>query len=184
MEDPKKSPYNKISITTVISRWNKQHPKSKFLLSIILCLGLISAIWLSGLLESENTKKINAINQMKDTLQSAQPIITDFYTSLSAYDTGKIDSITAINRLQADKTAVDGLISKMQSTKPPGELQYPYSVTESALQDLSTAIANGIDGIKTDNFQEISQEIDLKNSLAVEFKQAADEVSKLQYPAS
>jgi len=184
MEDPKKSPYNKTSKTTVINWWNKQQPKSKYLFLFILCLGLAAAVMLSGLIfPSEKVQKINEINQLKTSLQSAAPLMNDFYDSLSGYDTGKIDSRTAVNKLQADKTAVDGLISKIQSTKPPNELQYPHSVTESALQDLSTSIGNGIDGIQTNNFQEIEQEISFKNNLNTEFQKANNEVSKLQYPS-
>ena len=185
MEDPKKSPYNKTSKTAVINWWDKQQPKSKYLLIVIICLGLVVALGLSGLIwPDQKTQKINTINQMKTSLQSAAPIMNDFYDSLSGYDSGKIDSRTALNKLQADKSTIDGMISKMESKKPPNELQYPYSVTESALQDLSTSIGNGIDGINTNNFQEIEQEISLRNNLNKEFNEAADEVSKIPYPTS
>jgi hypothetical protein len=186
--DSKKSFPNKSyknSKYTVINWWNKQHLQSKFLFLIIICLGLIAVVGLAELLgPDENTQKINAINQMSTALKTAQPIITDLHNSLSAYDTGKTDSNTAIKRLQADKTIIDGLISKMRSTKPPDELQHSYSVTLSTLQYLSTSLGFGIDGIKTNNFLEIEQTIGLKDNLTVKFNEAADEVSKLRYPTN
>ena len=185
--DPKKPFPNesyKNSKYTVINWWNKQHIKNKLLFLIILSLGIIAVTSLSGLLESKNAQEISAINQMKTALETAQPIIIDFHDSLSAYNSGSMDSNTAIGRLQVDKATVDGLISKMQSKKPPYELQQPYSVTLSALQDLSTSIGSGVDGIKNNNFPEIDQGINAKDDLTTKFNEANNEVSKLPYPTS
>jgi len=175
--DPKKSSPNKNYKN--INWW--LHGKNKLLFLIILCLGIIAVIGLSGFLE---TDKIIAINEMSDALENAQPITNDLYTSLKNYNSGATDSVTVINKLQADKTIVDLKISEMQSLNPPRELQHPYSSVLSAMQDLSMSLGLGIDGIKNDNFPEIYQAMRSKNNLTVRFNEATDEVSKLQYPAS
>lgn len=186
--DPKKSFQDKSYKSyknTAFSWWSKFHLKYKFLFLIILFSGLIAVAGLSGLLwPDKNTQRINTINQMSAALSSAQPVVTDFYTSLSAYDSGKIDSKTAISKLQADKKIVDGLISKMQSKNPPDELKYSYGLVLSSLQDLSASIGLGIDGIRNNNFMEIDQAISLNNNLTIRFNEATDEVSKLRYPTS
>jgi hypothetical protein len=183
--DPKKSFPNKNSKHTAINWWNKLQGKNKFLFPIILCLGIITVTGLSGLLgPDKNTQKITAINEMSAALENKQPIINDLYTSLKAYDSGSTDSITVINKLQADKAIVDKSISKIQSKNPPDELQHSYSLSLSALQDLSASLGHGIDGIKNDNFLEIDQTMRLKNNLTVRFNEATDEVSKLRYPTS
>jgi hypothetical protein len=181
--DPKKASQTKAykNSKNVISWWNKQHPKSKFLFLIIICLGLIVAAGLPGWLGPD---KNTQIKQMSAALPSAQPMVNDLYTSLKAYDSGATDSKTVINKLQADKEIVDSSISKIEGANPPDELKRSHTLVLSALKDLSTSLGLGIDGVKTDNFSKIYQAIRSKDDLTAKFNEAAGEVSKLPVSTS
>jgi len=177
--DPKKSsPVKEYKNTNL---WNKLQWKNKFLFIIILLLGIIAVTGLSSL---SKTDKITSINEMSYALENNQPIVNDLYTSLKKYNSGATDSVTVINKLQADKTIVDNKISEMQSLNPPDELQHPYKSVLSSLQDLSASLGLGIDGVKNNNFPGIYQAMRSKNNLTVRFNDATDEVSKIRYPAS
>ncbi|HML05462.1 MAG TPA: hypothetical protein VK426_06795 [Methanobacterium sp.] len=180
--DPKKSFPNKNNKNTAISLRNKLPGKNAFLLLIILIIGVIGITGLSGLLTPDkNSQKTTAITEMAYELENTQPITNDLYTTLKNYDSGATDSVTAINKLQADKVIVDNSILQMQSITPPDELQHQYSLVLSAMQDLSKSLGLGIDGIKTNNFLEIHQTMSLKNYLTLKFNEATNEVTILQY---
>ncbi len=181
--DPKKSSPNRLyeSFKTLINWWNKLPLKSKSLFLIIPCLVVIAVAGLPGFLGPD---KNTQITQMSAALSSAQPIVNDLYALLNAYDTGAADSNTVINRLEADKKIVDSSISIIQSANPPNELKNSHNLVLSALQDLSTALGLGIDGVKTNNFPEIYRAMGYKDDLTKKFSDAAAEVSKLGYPSS
>jgi len=181
--DPKKSSTTKNYKNT--NWWNKLPGKNTFLFLVILLIGIIAVAGLSGLLtQDKSIQKATAISEMSYELENTQPVINDLYTTLKKYDSGATDSVTAINKLQADKAIVDNSISQMQSITPPDELQRPYSLVLSALQDLSKSLGLGIDGIKNDNFQEIHQAMSLKNYLNLRYDEATDEVFNLRNPTS
>lgn len=181
--DPKKSSPSKAykSSKNVISWWNKLPLKSKSLFLIIPCLVVIAVAGLPGFLGPD---KNTQINHMSTAVSSAQPMTNGLYTSLKAYDTGAADSKTVIGKLRADKMIVDSSISLIKSGNPPDELKRSHDSVLSALQDLSTALGMGIDGVENNNFPEIYQAMGYKDDLTAKFKEAAAEVSKLGYPAS
>ena len=128
--------------------------------------------------------KDTQISHMSTAISNGQPMINDLYTSLEAYDTGATDSKTVISKLRTDKMVVDSSISLIKSGNPPDELKRSYNLVLSSLEDLSTALGLGIDGVENNNFPEIYQAMSMKNDLTKKFNEAAAEVSKLGYPPS
>jgi len=124
------------------------------------------------------------LNQIEVTLEGARPIINDPYETLNAYKSGSMDSNTVISKLEADKTIIDSLVFQLQDLNPPNELQHSRSLTLSTLNDLSTSISLGIDGINNKDSNKINQAINLDNSAATKFDQVANEVYNLRYQAN
>ena len=187
-ENSKKSPPNKTfksSKIGILNWWRQQRIKTKLLIGIIICSGLISIAGISGaLVPDKNSQKIDALNQIEVTLEGARPIINDPYETLNAYKSGSMDSNTVISKLEADKTIIDSLVFQLQDLNPPNELQHSRSLTLSTLNDLSTSISLGIDGINNKDSNKINQAINLDNSAATKFDQVANEVYNLRYQAN
>ena len=184
-EDSKKSHPNKTlksSKIGIIDWWNQQRVKTKLLIAIIICSGLISIAGISGaLVPDKNSQKIDALNQIEVTLEGARPIINDPYETLNAYKSSSMDANTVTSKLEADKTIIDSLVFQLQDLNPPNELQHSRSLTLSTLHDLSTSIGLGIDGINNKDSNKINQAINLDNNAATKFDQVATEVYKLRY---
>jgi len=187
-EDSKKPSHNKLykrSKNRIIDWWDKQHIKNRILIVIILCSGLISLAGISGaLVQDKNSQKIDALNQIEVALEGARPIISDTYNTLNAYKSGSMDTNTAISKLQADKTIIDGLILQLQKINPPNELQPSRSLAISTLYDLSASINLGIEGINNKDSSKINQAINMDNNATTKFDRISAEVYKLRYQAN